>query len=125
MAYGLESARVLGALQYGRRAEEEADRDGLRMLLAAGIDPGEYARAETGRRAERREQALQAIASQQRLLAGVGAERAAAPARGDARAARSEIRVSDRVHHTVREHRVLARDAARRRARERMYRPWR
>jgi len=40
MAYGLESARVLGALQYGRRAEEEADRDGLRMLLAAGIDPG-------------------------------------------------------------------------------------
>jgi hypothetical protein len=99
--------------------------DDPRNLLAAGIDPGEYARADIGRRAELREQAQQAIASQQRLLAGVGAERTAAPARGDARAARSEIRVSDRVHHTVREHRVLARDAARRRARERMYRPWR
>ena len=39
MAYGLESARVLGALRYGRRAEEEADHEGLRLLLAAGVDP--------------------------------------------------------------------------------------
>jgi predicted Zn-dependent protease len=39
MAYGLESARVLGALQYGRLAEEEADREGMRLMLAARIDP--------------------------------------------------------------------------------------
>lgn len=39
MAYGLQAARTLGALQYGRLAEEEADREGLRLLLAAGIDP--------------------------------------------------------------------------------------
>jgi Zn-dependent protease with chaperone function len=40
MAYGLESARVLGTLQYSRRAEEEADQGGMRLLLGAGIDPG-------------------------------------------------------------------------------------
>lgn len=39
MAYGLESARVLGSLQYSRLAEEEADREGMRLLLAGGIDP--------------------------------------------------------------------------------------
>lgn len=39
MAYGLESARVLGLLRYSRLNEEEADREGMRMLLAAGIDP--------------------------------------------------------------------------------------
>lgn len=39
MAYGLESARVLGMLQYSRRNEEEADAGGMRMLLAARIDP--------------------------------------------------------------------------------------
>ncbi|MBI4611386.1 MAG: M48 family metallopeptidase [Candidatus Rokubacteria bacterium] len=39
MAYGLESARVLGTLQYSRRSEEEADTAGMRMLLEAGIDP--------------------------------------------------------------------------------------
>ncbi len=38
-AYGLEAARTLGALQYSRVAEEEADREGMRMLLAAGVDP--------------------------------------------------------------------------------------
>lgn len=37
--YGLESARVLGALRYSRRQEEEADAEGMRMLLAAGINP--------------------------------------------------------------------------------------
>ena len=40
MAYGLESARVLGQLQYSRRAEEEADRDGMKLLLAARVAPG-------------------------------------------------------------------------------------
>jgi len=39
MTYGLESARTLGALRYSRQNEEEADAEGLRMLLAAGVDP--------------------------------------------------------------------------------------
>ncbi|MBI3026343.1 MAG: M48 family metallopeptidase, partial [Candidatus Tectomicrobia bacterium] len=39
MAYGLESARVLGALRYSRAAEEEADAEGLQLLLAARVDP--------------------------------------------------------------------------------------
>jgi len=39
MAYGLESARVLAELRYSRQNEEEADVEGMRMLLAAGIDP--------------------------------------------------------------------------------------
>src|SRR5437899_2021573 len=55
MAYGLESARVLGALRYSRQYEAEADVLGLRMLLAAGVDPEgmiaffETLRAEEGR----------------------------------------------------------------------------
>ena len=39
MAFGLEAARTLGDLRHSRRNEEEADLDGLRMLLAAGVDP--------------------------------------------------------------------------------------
>jgi len=39
LAYGLESARVLGQLQYSRQAEEEADRDGMKLLLAAKVSP--------------------------------------------------------------------------------------
>ncbi|MBI5627862.1 MAG: M48 family metallopeptidase, partial [Candidatus Rokubacteria bacterium] len=39
MAYGFESARVLGTLRYSRAAEEEADTEGMRLLLAAHIDP--------------------------------------------------------------------------------------
>ncbi len=39
MTYGLESARALGTLRYSRQNEEEADAKGMRMLLAAGIDP--------------------------------------------------------------------------------------
>ncbi|HET7876346.1 MAG TPA: M48 family metallopeptidase [Methylomirabilota bacterium] len=39
LAYGLEAARVLGQLRYSREAEAEADREGLRLLLAARIDP--------------------------------------------------------------------------------------
>lgn len=38
-AYGLEGARMLGRLGYSRRHEEEADREGMRMILEAGIDP--------------------------------------------------------------------------------------
>ncbi|HSB69686.1 MAG TPA: M48 family metallopeptidase [Candidatus Methylomirabilis sp.] len=39
MAFGMESARFLGELRYSRQNEEEADADGMRMLLAAGVDP--------------------------------------------------------------------------------------
>jgi beta-barrel assembly-enhancing protease len=39
LAYGLESARVLGQLQYSRHAETEADRDGMKLLLAARVAP--------------------------------------------------------------------------------------
>jgi beta-barrel assembly-enhancing protease len=39
MAYGIESARVLGTLRYSRDIEREADTEGLRMLMAADIDP--------------------------------------------------------------------------------------
>jgi predicted Zn-dependent protease len=39
MTYGLEGARVLAELRYSRQDEEEADREGYRMLVAAGIDP--------------------------------------------------------------------------------------
>src|SRR5207302_1800985 len=35
MAYGIESARMLGTLRYSRHLESEADVEGLRMLLAA------------------------------------------------------------------------------------------
>lgn len=38
MGFGLESARVLGELRYSRKNEEEADAEGMRMLLAAGVD---------------------------------------------------------------------------------------
>jgi len=39
LASGIEGARVLGTLRYSRLHEEEADRDGLRLLQAAGVDP--------------------------------------------------------------------------------------
>jgi predicted Zn-dependent protease len=38
MAYGLESARILGELRYSRRDEDEADGAGFRMLADAGVD---------------------------------------------------------------------------------------
>jgi Zn-dependent protease with chaperone function len=38
-SYGLETARAFGILHYSRRIEEEADKDGMRMILDAGIDP--------------------------------------------------------------------------------------
>jgi len=39
MAFGIERARMLGDLRHSREAEHEADRDGLRMLQAAAVDP--------------------------------------------------------------------------------------
>jgi predicted Zn-dependent protease len=39
LAYGLQTARTLGDLRYSRRAEEEADIEGMKMLLAARVDP--------------------------------------------------------------------------------------
>ena len=54
MAYGIESARVLGTLRYSRHLESDADVQGLQMLLAADVDPqGMIAFFETMRAAER------------------------------------------------------------------------
>lgn len=39
VTFALEGARVVGALNYSRRAEEEADAEGMRLLLQARIDP--------------------------------------------------------------------------------------
>ena len=39
VAFALEGARVVGALNYTRNAEEEADAEGMRMLIRAQIDP--------------------------------------------------------------------------------------
>jgi predicted Zn-dependent protease len=39
MAYGLESARVLGQLRYSRAAEDEADTEGMALLVKAELDP--------------------------------------------------------------------------------------
>ena len=38
-SYGLETARTFGILHYSRRIEEEADEDGMRMILDARVDP--------------------------------------------------------------------------------------
>src|SRR4029453_14431909 len=40
MAYGLESARVLGTLSYSRGLESEADSEGVHMLMAGENAPG-------------------------------------------------------------------------------------
>lgn len=39
LAYGLQTARTLGDLRYSRRAEEEADMEGMNMLLGARVNP--------------------------------------------------------------------------------------
>lgn len=39
MSFGLESARFLATLRYSREHEEEADREGMKMVLRARIDP--------------------------------------------------------------------------------------
>jgi predicted Zn-dependent protease len=39
VAFGVESARMLGDLRHNRQAERDADRDGMRMLHAAAVDP--------------------------------------------------------------------------------------
>jgi predicted Zn-dependent protease len=39
MAFGLNSARIVGELRYSRQNEEEADVEGMKMILEAGIDP--------------------------------------------------------------------------------------
>ncbi len=38
-SYGLETARAFGLMRYSRGIEEEADIEGMQMLLDAGIDP--------------------------------------------------------------------------------------
>lgn len=39
MAFGLESARILGILRYSRQSEGEADRGAIQMLAASGMNP--------------------------------------------------------------------------------------
>src|SRR2546430_17286372 len=39
MAFGAEGARKLAMLRYSRQYEESADAEGLKMLIAARIDP--------------------------------------------------------------------------------------
>ena len=39
MSYGLESAQFLATMRYSREHEEIADREGMKMILSAGIDP--------------------------------------------------------------------------------------
>ena len=39
MQIGKEGAGLLGALNYTRQFEEQADAEGMRLILAAGIDP--------------------------------------------------------------------------------------
>jgi beta-barrel assembly-enhancing protease len=39
VAFGAQTARLLGDLRHSREAENEADRDGMRMLHAARVDP--------------------------------------------------------------------------------------
>jgi len=40
MVYGVKIAHMLARLRYSRQDEEEADREGMRMILSAGVDPG-------------------------------------------------------------------------------------
>jgi predicted Zn-dependent protease len=59
MAFGLESAQTLGALRYSRQNEEEADTEGMRMLIQAGIDPaGMIAFFQVLQRGDRKEAGL-------------------------------------------------------------------
>ncbi len=43
-AFGIEGARMMGSLQYSRSHEEEADVEGMKMFVAAGLDPNEMIR---------------------------------------------------------------------------------
>ncbi len=39
MTYGLEGAQAVGMLRYSRQYEEEADEEGMKLLVASGINP--------------------------------------------------------------------------------------
>ena len=39
MTYGLEGAQAVGMLRYSRQYEEEADEEGMKLLMASGINP--------------------------------------------------------------------------------------
>lgn len=39
MTYGIEAARTMGMMRYSRNHEQEADREGLRLMMQAGMDP--------------------------------------------------------------------------------------
>jgi len=44
MVYGAKGAHTIALLRYSRQDEDEADVEGAKMLIAAGIDPGAMAR---------------------------------------------------------------------------------
>jgi len=39
LTYGLEGAQAVGMLRYSRQCEEEADEEGIKLLMASGINP--------------------------------------------------------------------------------------
>ncbi len=39
MTYGLEGAQAVGMLRYSRQYEEEADEEGIKLLMASGVNP--------------------------------------------------------------------------------------
>ena len=39
LSYGLEGAQAVGMLRYSRQYEEEADEEGIKLLIASGINP--------------------------------------------------------------------------------------
>ncbi len=41
MTYGLQSVQLLGQLHYSQAHETEADEEGMRLILRAGLDPGQ------------------------------------------------------------------------------------
>jgi len=77
LAFGLEGARTLAVLRYSRRNEEEADREGVRLMIGAGIDPrGMLAFLERLRASERRAMAPPYLSTHPDTAARIAALRA-------------------------------------------------
>jgi len=39
MTYGLQSVQLLGQLQYSQAYETQADEEGMKLIIKAGLDP--------------------------------------------------------------------------------------